>query len=419
MWIIPSNHRLYSAFAQECVASKEELSVLSGKLEQRLFWKSKPLSLKTWCNKWNKVYWLPHLFSRTLKVSIPDHLLEGLMELREDFLANPSQLPENNLEKKTQDICGHISEKEKTQSWEQLDLYGHSSKMSQVCSNSDIGKSNRTWNRLVTKLKREYSLRKKLVRLTRERDCSSLQSEGIGLQHWTTPTGSDGMMSKKDLSKLILTKNGTWRYVAENGVTSNAGLSNQVHPELNWPTATINGNHNRKGASKKSGNGLSTEVNNWATPRAFMFKDAKEDRGKSNLGEQVMGKMNWATPNTMNPKTEKALLKEVTETRPGRTMLSNLRDQVNSWPTPASSMYKGSSEGAQTRKNGQNRENDRLDHKVFVTDGQRVQGNHSSNGKNPVLNPAWVFQLMGTTIEKTFFAWREMPLFRNRQNSHG
>jgi site-specific DNA-cytosine methylase len=34
----------------------------------------------------------------------------------------------------------------------------------------------------------------------------------------------------------------------------------------NWPTASVCGNHNRKGASENSGDGLSTAVKSWATP---------------------------------------------------------------------------------------------------------------------------------------------------------
>lgn len=34
----------------------------------------------------------------------------------------------------------------------------------------------------------------------------------------------------------------------------------------NWPTPTVTGNHNRKGASKHSGDGLATVVKNWPTP---------------------------------------------------------------------------------------------------------------------------------------------------------
>lgn len=63
----------------------------------------------------------------------------------------------------------------------------------------------------------------------------------------------------------------------------------------------------------------------------------------STLRTDVTGSGLLATPNTMDsmaPKTEKALIKEATVTRPGRTNLSNLRDQIAYGmllPTPGAS----------------------------------------------------------------------------------
>lgn len=56
------------------------------------------------------------------------------------------------------------------------------------------------------------------------------------------------------------------------------------------------------------------------------------------------------------------------------------------WPTPTASMHKGSSPASLTRKNGRDRTNDRLDHKMQATEG---------SGQ---LNPEWVEWLMGYPI---------------------
>lgn len=69
MWILPTNHPLYSHYAPECVASKEALNALSGSLERSLMWRSKPSSFTTWYRRWNRVYWLRHLFSQMLDSS--------------------------------------------------------------------------------------------------------------------------------------------------------------------------------------------------------------------------------------------------------------------------------------------------------------------------------------------------------------
>jgi len=61
-------------------------------------------------------------------------------------------------------------------------------------------------------------------------------------------------------------------------------------------------------------------------------------RGQTLLG--AAKGQTWATPTTMDtlpPKSEKALLREATVARPGRSKPANLRDQVsnaNNWPTP-------------------------------------------------------------------------------------
>lgn len=139
----------------------------------------------------------------------------------------------------------------------------------------------------------------------------------------------------------------------------------------------------------------------------------------------------WATPTTMDklpPKSPEALHREATIARPGRSKPANSRDQVSNmknwptpqtrgftndgdlmalakscetfeemngmayraslkkkkqhWPTPVSTMSKGSSQASLIRKSGKSRQNDRLDHAVMA----------SNNGQ---LNPTWVEWLMG------------------------
>lgn len=67
---------------------------------------------------------------------------------------------------------------------------------------------------------------------------------------------------------------------------------------------------------------------------------------------------------------------------PNKTGGLNLQTAVRRWPTPTTSMHKGSSPASLTRRDGQDRSNDRLDHAVMATDGGQ-------------LNPAWVEWLMG------------------------
>ena len=104
-----------------------------------------------------------------------------------------------------------------------------------------------------------------------------------------------------------------------------------------WPTPTVCGNHNRKGVSSKSGDGLATAV--------------------------------------------------------------------KKWPTPVASMSKGSSPASLTRKSGEDRSNDRLDHAVMASDG------------GP-LNPTWVEWLMGWPEGWTDLRPLAMARFHEWQRQH-
>lgn len=114
MWIIPNTLPLFSAFAQECVESKEDLTELLLNLdgsspELSLMWKSKPSSLKTWFNRWKKVYWLRHLFGQTLKRSQQKVFTERYTGSLEDIHVSQSVNLENYREGMMKDIYGLVS----------------------------------------------------------------------------------------------------------------------------------------------------------------------------------------------------------------------------------------------------------------------------------------------------------------------
>ncbi len=64
-----------------------------------------------------------------------------------------------------------------------------------------------------------------------------------------------------------------------------------------WPTPTVKGNHNRKGASAKSGDGLATAVRRFATPMARDWRSGKASaathaKNCRPLSEQIGGSLN-------------------------------------------------------------------------------------------------------------------------------
>ena len=73
----------------------------------------------------------------------------------------------------------------------------------------------------------------------------------------------------------------------------------------------------------------------------------------------------------------------------GSKKQTNLLDQVRMWPTPTKSMHKGSIPASLTRRDGQDRSNDRLDHALQALEGSGA------------LNPTWVEWLMGFPTSHT------------------
>jgi hypothetical protein len=61
VWIIPTACQAFSAYAQDTVASKEDLSSPDLSIELSLMSRSKPTPLPTWLRRWNKGGW--HLSS--------------------------------------------------------------------------------------------------------------------------------------------------------------------------------------------------------------------------------------------------------------------------------------------------------------------------------------------------------------------
>ncbi len=176
MWVLPKNHQLYSAFAQECVASKEDLKELSGRLELQLMWRSKPLSFSIWLGKWNKVWWLRLLFGRILKPSHQNCFTEKYTDLLEDIHVNHFQSLGIGQEKIIQHTYGHTS----SQQQELFDLIGPTSKTLSIISTSDMSRSKQTWKNWVTQLRKEYTQRWKLAQAIGENVSSSLR-------FWPTP----------------------------------------------------------------------------------------------------------------------------------------------------------------------------------------------------------------------------------------
>ena len=164
----------------------------------------------------------------------------------EDFPANPSQLQASNLERQmtvTSGLKCYESSKSRLPLGSLAKTFlGSSGWHSTMCA--------LTWKVKVTESNRL------LFRLVPSKPTTAETDAGL----WRTPMNSD------------------WKNM---DTANQLSLSKQVKNPTLWPTPTLQGNYNRKGLSKKSGDGLETAVKMWPTPRASEYKDCGPVGSKS------------------------------------------------------------------------------------------------------------------------------------------
>lgn len=249
MWIIPKN--LESAFVADTAGSIEVLNWPGLNLESSLMWRSKPTLLRTWSQRWKRVYWFRLLCGRILKPSRWKPFEEELTSSLPVILANRSAVPDSEKEQTTQGISGLTLD----ESTRQYSLDGCFLKMSKDTLRLDSPQSSAIWKKMVTKLRQDCLQRQKSARLTEESGCSS----------WLTPTANE---NEQDVDKFIKRMekypNGTtmsslsnqvkaqWRTPAgsdgeggvkaepkyENAECPKIKLRDQVHHQKSWPTPT-------------------------------------------------------------------------------------------------------------------------------------------------------------------------------------
>lgn len=198
-----------------------------------------------------------------------------------------------------------------------------------------------------------------------------------------------------------------------------------------WPTATVCGNHNRKGASLNSGDGLATASSQWMTPMVpnggrVVSADLVASKGMTDAGQKrTVGlesqARHWPTA------TASMMTGAGSNGRDGGL---NLQTAVAKWPTPASRDYKGEN-SAEHLKNGTGRLHlDQPPNYVkfvyLLPDQQAANGvalSETSHSSPRRLNPAFVCWLMGwpwwwMNPGQISFAAAEMASFRFRLQQH-
>lgn len=259
MWIIPSNLPLSSRSALEYLGSSEDLKELASIPMSLPTWKSKPTSVQTWLRAWKRVYWIQHLFGRTLRPSMHARFVE-------EYTASLAviHVPENPLpgyEKATciKDSFGRLY----AELSRQPDLFSASSKTWTTTLRERIRLYKEAYAIWVTGLRQEYTQRKKLAQHKNVNGYSSL--------HWPTPTTPNG---GRGLPKSFQMK-GNQMYSGERKVQIHLH-----HAVKMWatPSANLTGetaasymqrrqeysNRKKKGAASFRGPGLDIQVSQWA-----------------------------------------------------------------------------------------------------------------------------------------------------------
>lgn len=339
MWIIPSN--LYQRFpsVQVSAASKGELSELLDRSEPLFMWKSKPLSSRIFWRLCNRVWWLRRLSGRILKPSLGNSFATEYFCSLAVIPASLSVRLASDKAPEILDTYGRLLNLVSTQ----LDLFAAISKTSQDTLPLDLQKSQTPFDEWVMQLKQESLQRRKLAR--------HISGQGCLSSLFYSPQSRD--------------------YKGQSGFERPNDLNSQVN---NWPTATSSMSTGAGSKGREGGLNLQSAVKMWPTPRASENDQGEENRRKSKeAGSSWLGQNRGAT----------------------------LTTEVKLWVTPTGRDYKDTPGMTAERKDGKSREGDHLPRQVF---GQLDQDNSNMNGKNQEqLNPAWVAQLMGTTLEKIFF----------------
>lgn len=279
MWILPKNYPLSSVFVADMVESKEDLSLKGLNIESSLMWRSKPTRLQTWLQRWNRISWMPHLFTRILKPSHQKSFEIKLASSLEAIPVNRSALPALDKERKIQDTFGLTSD----DTLMQLDLFNVSSKTSKDTYRLDSPQLSATWQKIITEQRGEYSQRRKLALLTEENESTS----------WLTPRAMEVDESYENYQKRMK-KSGNPKNI---GKTKPACLTMQV--KMNSPTWATPRTTDAKGGARRLnekgqrvsvsdpkktyGANLSDQVKHWPTPRASEYKDCGPVGSKSQI----------------------------------------------------------------------------------------------------------------------------------------
>lgn len=242
------------------------------------FWRNdKPMD----CSRFSR-------FGRTLRVLTEAHGEDLLTWFREDFLAKTSAQPEAETAWTAPEAASggrwrgsFVKYDPDTSTWRthQSSLLGDFTEFSETWPSSGSMRSGECWERPTLELRTcesESGFLPTPVTLDTGSRFNRSPSAGAALRPtlgamatfnlWPTPTcGGGGQTLPEGTTPTGRTPEGRKQTVCLERAVQ------QVERGI-WPTPTVKGNYNRKGASQKAGDGLATAVKNFPTPTVAMRK---------------------------------------------------------------------------------------------------------------------------------------------------
>ena len=242
-------------------------------LARSLWWRGKRSPSPLWQRRWSKVAWLRRLSGLT---SEPSMLARGVESWIASLEATPvSRLawPEHAPEQTTRDTSGQTS----LAFFESASPHSASSRTSPVICLSEAARSSESFKQWATELRRHCGQRRKSARLTVASGSLSLLPTPSACSYGSNQGGAAGRTGKERHSLESMARRAMWptptSTLGTNGglVTPAKGreggtLIEALSARTIWPMPTIAGNHNRKGLSPTSGDGLATQVGGQLNP---------------------------------------------------------------------------------------------------------------------------------------------------------
>jgi len=240
MWILPKQlHTL--DFVQDTEALNLDYSESSMLCAQWLFVRSKPSRVQTWSRKWKQDSWTQHLFGRILRRSHGQTFVERWTSSLADIHASHSAPQGSDLVRTTPDTSGRLLQTE-------FVFYNQRSsilRMLMGTSASDLEKSLKSWESLVTKRRGEYSQRVK----------SGLHTKGNESSSWPTPTAGeyrDQSANWETLARLDRGGRILRRIATLHGQQAQAPASTTGNPPESWATPTARDHKSGRGKNERN-----------------------------------------------------------------------------------------------------------------------------------------------------------------------